>query len=454
MEYSEFPLQFRVLAYIRTPVIMFIVIPLSFLLRTYRTIKDKIIYYSSPVVDPKKSHKRKTDRVQSEVRAWIKSGKEKLLRTARPSWLTMSTRLGNRKDDDHRIDFSDFKSILEFDREKMTVTLEPGVNMGQVTDLLGPENLALMVQVEMESLTIGGLVLGVGMETNCHKCGLIQETVVAYEIVLSDGSIKWITEENDPATFWAMPWSYGSFGFLTAVKVRLQRTKPYVLMTYIPTNSLDELQREFERLSLEENGPDFLEATVYSKDKAVLQLGTYIDAEGAKKYDIYRAGLWFQEWYYKHVGRALSDGQFQECLPLRDYWHRFTKSIFWELEDMIPFGNHWLYRWFWAWMGPPEVSLLKLFQGPIVRKASIYAHVVQDIIIPIKEVKRSIENFAEWFDTYPLLVFPMKIVNHGEKGKYNGMLTVPDKNLQKGKKWGMYFDLGAYGVPQKVREKK
>eukprot|EP00494_Astrolonche_serrata_P001488 UN01494 len=71
----------------------------------------------------------------------------------------MSTRLGNRKDYDHRIDFSDFKSILEFDREKMTVTLEPGVNMGQVTDLLGPENLALMVQVEMESLAIGGLVM-------------------------------------------------------------------------------------------------------------------------------------------------------------------------------------------------------------------------------------------------------------------------------------------------------
>ena len=56
-------------------------------------------------------------------------------------------------------------------------------------------------------------------------------------------------------------------------------------------------------------------------------------------------------------------------MPLRDFLHRFTRSIFWEIEDMIPFSNHPLYRCLWGWLGPPEVSLLKLFQGPVIRRS-------------------------------------------------------------------------------------
>ncbi len=44
---------------------------------------------------------------------------------------------------------------------------------------------------------------------------------------------------------------------------------------------------------------------------------------------------------------------------------------------MIPFSNHPIYRILWGWLGPPEVSFLKLFQGPVIRRASVYAHVVQ-----------------------------------------------------------------------------
>ncbi|WP_423064063.1 hypothetical protein [Candidiatus Paracoxiella cheracis] len=39
----------------------------------------------------------------------------------------------------------------------------------------------------MEDLTIGGVCMGAGMETTSHRLGLIQETVVAFEMVLSDG---------------------------------------------------------------------------------------------------------------------------------------------------------------------------------------------------------------------------------------------------------------------------
>ena len=38
----------------------------------------------------------------------------------------------------------------------------------------------------------------------------------------------------------------------------------------------------------------------------------------------------------------------EEVVPLKHFLHRFTRSIFWELEDMIPFSNHPLYRCLWV----------------------------------------------------------------------------------------------------------
>jgi hypothetical protein len=127
-----------------------------------------------------------------------------------------------------------------------------------------------------------------------------------------------------------------------------------------------------------------------------------------------------------------------------DYYHRFTRSIFWELEDMIPFSNHPLYRTLWGWMGAPEVSLLKLAQGPVIRKASVYAHVVQESIMPVNNLAEAVHRFDEWYGVYPLLVFPLRVYDRGDK---SGMLRPEKRNLKKGKDWGIWCDLGAYGMP-------
>jgi delta24-sterol reductase len=68
----------------------------------------------------------------------------------------------------------------------------------------------LAIQVEMEDLTIGGLCMGLGMETNSHTLGLIQETVVAFEIVLANGDFMRVTKDSNPELFYALPWSHGA----------------------------------------------------------------------------------------------------------------------------------------------------------------------------------------------------------------------------------------------------
>jgi hypothetical protein len=64
------------------------------------------------------------------------------------------------------------------------------------------------------------------------------------------------------------------------------------------------------------------------------------------------------------VEQALSKGEFDEYIPVRHYHHRFTRSIFWELRDLIPFGNHPLYRYFFGWLGAPKVRACVCLLSP------------------------------------------------------------------------------------------
>jgi Delta24-sterol reductase len=118
---------------------------------------------------------------------------------------------------------------------------------------------------------------------------------------------------------------------------------------------------------------------------------------------------------------------------------------------MIPFSNHPLYRIFWGWMGAPEVSLLKLFQGPVIRKASVYAHVVQESIMPIRYLPEGIKRFDSWYGVYPLLVFPLRVY---DRGNLSGFLHPRKENLIPGKDYGIWVDLGAYGAPRDVKQGK
>lgn len=43
---------------------------------------------------------------------------------------------------------------------------------------------------------------------------------------------------------------------------------------------------------------------------------------------------------------------------------RFTRSIFWELRDLVPCGNHPIYRYLLGWLGAPKVSFIKLTMTP------------------------------------------------------------------------------------------
>ena len=78
--------------------------------------------------------------------------------------------------------------------------------------------------------------------------------------------------------------------------------------------------------------------------------------------------------------------------------------------------------------------------------------VFQDIVLPINVLEEQINVSEKLFDTYPILVYPCRIYDHG---KHTGQLRPPRPDqMCPGADWGMFNDLGVYGVPGPVKRKQ
>lgn len=54
---------------------------------------------------------------------------------------------------------------------------------------MNSERLYIAIYKCFNYLFIGGLIMGVGIETSSHKHGLFQHTCVSYDIILADGEL-------------------------------------------------------------------------------------------------------------------------------------------------------------------------------------------------------------------------------------------------------------------------
>lgn len=111
--------------------------------------------------------------------------------------------------------------ILEIDRERCTIRVEPLVTMGQLSVTLAKIGWTTAIMPELDDLTVGGLVMGTGVESSSHLYGLFQNICISFELVLADGSIVKCSRDENPDLFFAIPWSYGTLGFLTAVELKI-----------------------------------------------------------------------------------------------------------------------------------------------------------------------------------------------------------------------------------------
>lgn len=296
--------------------------------------------------------------------------------------------------------------------------------------------------------------MGTGMTTHSHKVGLYHENIVSYEVILADGSLVTASAEENSDLYKALAWSHGSLGFLVALTVKLVKIKPYIKMSYIPVKGQENYCNTIRLLSGAESGDykasDYVEATIFNKNEAVIMVGNYSDYD--KSLPVNVVTKWYKPWFYKHVESFLKKGKHTELIPLRDYLLRHNRAIFWVVESMIPFGNNPLFRFFFGWLLPPKPAFLKFTTTPGVRAYTFTRQVFQDIVLPINKLEDQINISEKLFDVYPLLVYPCRVYDHGSG---SGQLKQPKQHdIVPGTNYAMYNDLGIYGVPGFVKDKK
>lgn len=127
-----------------------------------------------------------------------------------------------------------------------------------------------------------------------------------------------------------------------------------------------------------------------------------------------------------------------EYMPLREYYHRHSRALFWELQDIVPFGNNVLFRWLFGWMMPVKVSLLKITQADAIKKLYEENHIIQDFLVPTSTMKRCLREFDRHVQVYPIWLCPFNLT--ADPG-----MVHPFGDLNE----DMYVDIGVYGVPKR-----
>ncbi|KPJ19555.1 Delta(24)-sterol reductase [Papilio machaon] len=317
----------------RWVIVICALLPMSFLWKIWSAFRNYVVFKMNSAP---KQHDKKVKDVQRQINEWLKGDRSTKLCTSRPGWQTMSYRQAIYKKTFTNINVN-LVDILEVDTKNLTVRCEPLVTMGQLSRTLEPLGLALAVVPELDQLTVGGLVMGTGVETSSHIHGLFQHICTEYELVLADGSVITCSKTEHPELFYAVPWSYGTLGFLTSAVIKLVPAKKYVRLEYHPCTSLSELSKRLSQESLKEQPHQFIEALLFSKETGVLMTGDMVDEEGPDG-KINPIGEWYSEWFFTQVRRHLKNYQdgkrstVVEYIPLRHYYHRHTRSLFWELQ--------------------------------------------------------------------------------------------------------------------------
>lgn len=391
--------------------------------------------------DASTDHAERVSRVRDQVRRWNEIGRPGLLCTARRDWESIAmSQLDSYKSRNFQVNLPLY-SILGIDAAAGTVTVEPGVTIGELTAYLLPKGWALPVVPELEDLTIGGLVLGYGIETSSHRHGLFADCVESYEVVLADASVVTASREEHADLFHALPWSRGSIGFLSAVELRLVPAARYVRLDYCPVGSVTELVGTIKELADHEQPPDFIEGFLFGPDEGVVVEGKLIaDSSGGPGGR--HLGHWYEPWFYEHV-RARGHAPGTDLVTLRQYYHRHSRAIFWAAALLVPFGNQPLFRFALGWLMPPKISFLKLTETPGLRRAYSDQMVSQEGLVPIEHAEAAIALCQELYDAYPMWACPARL----QRSVPAGMANPPgDRDSQ------LYLDIGVFfSVPGPVR---
>ncbi len=313
----------------------------------------------------------------------------------------------------------------------------------QLVDELLPRGQMPLVVPQLKTITLGGAVTGLGIESSSFRNGLPHESVVALKVLTGTGEAVTATADNEHAElFHAFPNSYGSLGYALTLTIETAPVQPYVALRHVRFTSLTEVVEAIGHImaSHEWDGEpvDFLDGVVFSATESYLTLGRWAaGTEGFATPSDYTG----QHIYYRSIQHKRRD-----LLTVRDYLWRWDTDWFWCSRafgaQRPTLRRFWPRRWLrsdFYW----RIVNLETRYGVVagldrLRGKPPQERVIQDVEIPLERTAEFLSWFLDTIPIEPLWICPVQLRDSGPNLPKNARAPYQTSPKMGGTPWPLY----------------
>ncbi len=311
----------------------------------------------------------------------------------------------SRADAPPSLDASGLDQMLSVDPEARTADVQAMTTYEDLVEATLPYGLMPLVVPQLKTITLGGAVTGLGIESSSFRTGCPHESMLELEVLTGTGEIVTATATNEHRDlFFGFPNSYGSLGYATRLTIELEPVKPYVHLRHIRHHDFDAYFADLAR-ECTSGGHDFVDGTVFAPDRMFLTVADFSDTAP------YTSDYTGMDVYYKSIRHRRND-----YLTVRDYLWRWDTDWFWCSRA---FGvqrpavrRMWPKRWlrsdaYW------KIVAFEKKHHPMARLDALRGRparedVVQDVEIPVERTAEFLRFFASEVGIEPVWVCPLR----------------------------------------------
>ena len=224
--------------------------------------------------------------------------------------------------DAQRLDVSAFSGVLGLDAVARTAEVLGMTTYEELLDATLPHDLMPLVVPQLKTITLGGAVTGLGIESSSFRSGTPHESVLEMDVLTGAGEVVTCSRTQHPELFFGFPNSYGTLGYALRLVIELEPVRPYVHLRHVrvgSTGQAAELMRQVcADRSYDGQPVVFVDGTWFGETEVFLTLGSWADE--APTLSDYTG----QRIYYRSVQRKTED-----WLSVRDYLWRWDTDWFW-----------------------------------------------------------------------------------------------------------------------------
>jgi len=315
-----------------------------------------------------------------------------------------------RKSNLKSLDVRSLNQVIKIDAKAMTVEVEGMTTFEDLVDATLLKGMIPLVVPELKTITIGGGVSGLAIESSSFKYGLVHESVQEMEVLLASGEVVTCRFDNEyKGLFYGLPNSYGTLGYILKVTTKLRKVSPYVQLKHLRFNNSKSYFKELNTLSTtkkyDSRTIDFIDGTIFGPDELYITLGFDIDDAP------YTSDYTDKQIYYQSIRQRDED-----YLSIYDYIWRWDTDWFW-CSRIIKADKPLVRRL----LGKKHLNsrtyskLLRLENhyhiGKWIAKVQLNRpgeSIIQDVEVPISSAEKFINFFQTEIGIKPVWVCPTK----------------------------------------------